>query len=77
MVAALRAGPGHFPVGLTLSMAEMEAIEGGESQYAQALEHLEDAYIATLARRAYRRPVDEATVEGDSVEVIRQQTRLK
>jgi beta-glucosidase len=48
MVDALRAGPGQFPVGLTLSMAEMEAIEGGEAQYLQALEHLEDAYLRAV-----------------------------
>ena len=48
MVDALRAGPGHFPVGLTLSMAEMEAIEGGETQLAQALEHLEDRYLRAI-----------------------------
>jgi len=45
MVAALRAGRGSFPVGLTLSMAEMEAVEGGEAQLARAIEHLEDAYL--------------------------------
>jgi beta-glucosidase len=48
MVAALRAGPGRYPVGLTLSMAEMEAIAGGEAQHAQALEHLEDAYLRAV-----------------------------
>lgn len=45
MVEALRAGPGNYPVGLTLSMAELEAGEGGESQLAQATELLEDAYL--------------------------------
>ena len=45
MVAALRAARGSFPVGLTLSMAEMEAGEGGEAQRARAIEHLEDAYL--------------------------------
>ena len=45
MVDALRAGRGSYPVGLTLSMAEMEAVEGGEAQLARALEHLEDAYL--------------------------------
>jgi beta-glucosidase len=48
MVAALRAGPGSYPIGLTLSMAEMEAVEGGERQLATALEHLEDAYLRDL-----------------------------
>lgn len=48
MVDALRAGPGRFPVGLTLSMAELEAAPGGEAQCARALEHLEDAYLREL-----------------------------
>jgi beta-glucosidase len=48
MVEALRAGPGSFPVGITLSMSEMEAAEGGEARLAQALEHLEDAYLRDL-----------------------------
>jgi beta-glucosidase len=29
-------------------MAEMEAIEGGDAQYAQALEHLEDRYLRAV-----------------------------
>jgi beta-glucosidase len=49
MVAALRAARGSFPIGLTLSMHEMEAVEGGEAQLAKALEHLEDAYLRDLA----------------------------
>jgi beta-glucosidase len=49
MVDALRGSRGSFPVGLTLSMAEMEAVEGGEAQLARALEHLEDAYLRDLA----------------------------
>jgi beta-glucosidase len=49
MVDALRASPGSFPIGLTLSMAEMEAAEGGDAQHARALEHLEDAYLRDLA----------------------------
>ncbi len=44
MAAALRSA-GSFPVGMTLAMAEMEAAEGGESQCARALEHMEDAYL--------------------------------
>lgn len=46
---ALRAGPGTFPIGLTLSMAEMEAADGGEAQFARAREHLEDAYLRDLS----------------------------
>ena len=49
MVAALRAGPGSFPVGMTLSMAELEATEGGERQLAAASELLEDAYLRDVA----------------------------
>ena len=49
MVAALRAGPGTFPVGLTLSMHQFEAAEGGDAQAARATEHLEDAYLRDLA----------------------------
>jgi beta-glucosidase len=49
MVQALRAGRGAFPVGLTLSMAEMEALPGGEAQLARATEHMEDAYLRDLA----------------------------
>jgi beta-glucosidase len=49
MVGALRAGRGSYPIGLTLSMAEMEAVEGGEARYAQAIEALEDAYLRELA----------------------------
>jgi len=49
MVEALRAGPGTYPIGLTLSMHEMEAVPGGEDQLARAVEHLEDAYLRDLA----------------------------
>jgi len=49
MVAALRAGPGSFPVGMTLSMSELEAVEGGADQLASAAELLEDAYLRDLA----------------------------
>jgi beta-glucosidase len=48
MVAALRAAPGSFPIGLTLSMGELEAAPGGEARLAQAIEHLEDAYLREL-----------------------------
>ena len=48
MVAALRASRGAFPVGITLSMTEMEADEGGEAQLARAAEHMEDAYLRDL-----------------------------
>ncbi len=48
MVDALRAGPGTFPVGLTLSMTEMEADPGGEARRDLAQEHMEDAYLRDL-----------------------------
>ena len=41
-VEALRAGPGEFPVGLTLSMAEITADEGGEALRDAAEEMLEN-----------------------------------
>ncbi len=44
-VDALRAGPGHFPVGLTLSMTEMLAAEGAEEVRDAAQEILEDSYL--------------------------------
>jgi beta-glucosidase len=49
MSGALRAGPGSYPVGFTLSMSEMEAEPGGEAQLAEALEHMEDAYLRDTA----------------------------
>jgi beta-glucosidase len=48
MVDALRAGPGTYPVGITLAMHELEAVEGGEVRLAEAVEHLEDAYLREL-----------------------------
>jgi beta-glucosidase len=44
-VEALRAGPGSFPVGLTLSMAEMVAGEGAEGVRDSAREILEDTFL--------------------------------
>jgi len=44
-VEALRAGPGAFPVGLTLSMAEMVAVEGGERFRDAAQQLLEDQFL--------------------------------
>jgi len=44
-VDALRAGPGAFPVGLTLSMAEMRAGEGGEGVRDAAEEILENVFL--------------------------------
>ncbi|MHB1582999.1 MAG: glycoside hydrolase family 1 protein [Acidimicrobiales bacterium] len=44
-VEALRSGPGTFPVGLTLSMAEMTAVEGGEQFRHGAEQMLEDQFL--------------------------------
>jgi beta-glucosidase len=44
-VDALRAGPGHYPVGLTLSMDEMVADPGGEGVLEAAQEILEDRFF--------------------------------
>jgi beta-glucosidase len=44
-VEAMRAGPGRYPVGLTLSMAEMVADEGGEVVRDAAEEILEDTFL--------------------------------
>ena len=44
-VEALRAGPGDFPVGLTVSMAEIVAEEGGEALREGAEEMLENVFL--------------------------------
>src|SRR6202034_499306 len=44
-VEALRAGPGDYPVGLTLSMAEITADEGGEPLRDAAEEMLENVFL--------------------------------
>ena len=44
-VEALRAGPGDFPVGLTLSMDDIAADEGGEELRDAAEEMLEDVFL--------------------------------
>ena len=44
-VDALRSGPGDFPVGLTLSMAEITADEGGEALRDAAEEMLENIFL--------------------------------
>jgi beta-glucosidase len=48
-VEALRAGPGDYPVGLTLSMAEITADEGGESLRDAAEEMLENVFLRATA----------------------------
>lgn len=44
-VDALRASPGSYPVGLTLSMADMVASEGGEAALADFRESMEDVFL--------------------------------
>jgi beta-glucosidase len=44
-VEALRSGPGDFPVGLTVSMAEIVADEGGEALRDAAEEMLENVFL--------------------------------
>jgi beta-glucosidase len=44
-VEALRGGPGDFPIGLTLSMAEITADEGGEGLRDAAEEMLENVFL--------------------------------
>lgn len=44
-VDALRGGPGDFPIGMTLSMAELVAVEGGEAARDGAEELLEDTFL--------------------------------
>jgi beta-glucosidase len=44
-VEALRAGPGTFPVGLTLSMGELVATEGGEGVRQAAEDLLENVFL--------------------------------
>jgi beta-glucosidase len=48
-VDALRAGPGRFPVGLTLSMDELFADEGGDSVRDAAEEILENGFLKATA----------------------------
>ena len=44
-VEALRAAPGSYPVGLTLSMADMVARDGGEQHLADFRESMEDVFL--------------------------------
>jgi beta-glucosidase len=44
-VDALRSGPGSFPVGLTLSMNDWQAVDGGEERLAELRRDSEDVYL--------------------------------
>ncbi len=48
-VEALRSGPGDFPVGLTLSMEELVAAEGGEATRTAAEELTENTFLRATA----------------------------
>jgi beta-glucosidase len=45
-VDALRSGPGTFPVGLTLSMSDYQALPGGEARLERMRSGHEDVYLA-------------------------------
>jgi beta-glucosidase len=42
---ALHAGPGRFPVGLTLSMTDYQAVDGGETQRDRIRRSMEDVFL--------------------------------
>ena len=44
-VEALRSGPGSFPVGLTLSMNDYQAVEGGEAKLEEVRRANEDVFL--------------------------------
>ncbi|MGH9021271.1 MAG: glycoside hydrolase family 1 protein [Acidimicrobiales bacterium] len=47
---ALRAGPGDFPIGVTLSMQEYEAVDGADDLVGAFLDEMEARYFASLSR---------------------------
>ncbi len=47
-VQAIKAGPGDFPVGLTLALQDIQAGEGGEEMAAQASRLINDLYLEHL-----------------------------
>ena len=44
-VDAIKAGPGEFPVGLTLAMSDYQAVDGGEAYRDHLRLHMEDLYL--------------------------------
>jgi beta-glucosidase len=48
-VEALRAGPGDFPVGLTVSMTDYQAVASGESRRDHIRRSMEDVYLESTA----------------------------
>jgi beta-glucosidase len=47
-VAAIKAGPGSFPVGLTMAMVDIQAAEDGEQRAAEYQHELNDCYLEQL-----------------------------
>lgn len=47
-VDALKAGPGERKVGITLAMADFQAVPGGEAMAEQACQNLQDSYLEPL-----------------------------
>jgi beta-glucosidase len=42
---AIKSGPGTFPVGMTLALSDMQAVEGGEARRDQARAEVEDVFL--------------------------------
>jgi beta-glucosidase len=53
MKSALKAGPGDYPVGLTLSMSQYEAVDGGEARVASWVAEMEDGYLEAAREDDY------------------------
>lgn len=47
-VAAIKSGPGNFPVGMTLALMDIQAGEGGEEYAVQMSKEINDVYLETL-----------------------------
>jgi beta-glucosidase len=47
-VETIKAGPGDFPVGLTLALQDIQAGEGGETLAAQMRQQINDVYLENL-----------------------------
>jgi beta-glucosidase len=62
-VDALRSGPGDFPVGVTLSMADWQALPGGESARDEGRREMEDIFLQVT--------------EGDDFVGVQTYTRLR
>jgi beta-glucosidase len=48
-VEALRSGPGEYPIGLTLSMTEYQAVDGGEARRDKIRRSMEDVFLEATA----------------------------